>query len=238
MWSIWFCREVFGFVVRYFVFAVRFSVLPWGILFLPWGFRFCREVFGFAVTVVGHRITYSGLCPWLQRMRLSIECSPEIFSAVWLTSELYDYPKRRRGEFHKSHAASLHTMLSSFRTHVILSVQQQWNAKASLRNSCLEVVGTRKNGRARRLRVSLARARSLFRPLLNYSVNLLQISHLYIHPYFQAPATQAMRKRKRLVLPLKLSVPLLCRSIYDFRFTIPNISLVKSKRVFWPPIIS
>ena len=35
LWSIWFCREVF-------VFAVRF-------LFLPWGFRFCREVFVFAV---------------------------------------------------------------------------------------------------------------------------------------------------------------------------------------------
>ena len=43
---------------------------------------------------------------------------------------------------------------------------------------------------------------------------------------------------ERLVLPIKRSVPLLCRSIYDFRFTIPNISLVKSKRVFWPPIIS
>ena len=48
LWSIWFCREVFGFVVRYFVFAVRFLVLPWG-------FCFCHEVFGFAVTVVGHR---------------------------------------------------------------------------------------------------------------------------------------------------------------------------------------
>ena len=43
---------------------------------------------------------------------------------------------------------------------------------------------------------------------------------------------------KRLVLPIKPSVPLLCRSIYDFRFTVPNISLVKSKRVFWPPIIA
>ena len=31
LWSIWFCREVF-------IFAVRFSVLPWGILFLSWGF--------------------------------------------------------------------------------------------------------------------------------------------------------------------------------------------------------
>ena len=37
---------------------------------------------------------------------------------------------------------------------------------------------------------------------------------------------------------MKLSVPLLYRSIYDFRFTIRNISLVKSKRVFWPPFIS
>ena len=36
LWSIWFCRDVFGFAVRYFVFAVRFL----------W---FCRDVFGFAV---------------------------------------------------------------------------------------------------------------------------------------------------------------------------------------------
>ena len=46
LWSIWFsreiccfCREVFGFGVRYFVFAVRF-------LFLPWGFWFCRDIYG------------------------------------------------------------------------------------------------------------------------------------------------------------------------------------------------
>ena len=43
---------------------------------------------------------------------------------------------------------------------------------------------------------------------------------------------------KRFVLPIKPSVPLMCRSIYDFRFTIPNLSLVKSKRVFWPRIIN
>ena len=36
---IWFCREVFGF-------AVRFLVLSWAILFLPWGFWFCRESCG------------------------------------------------------------------------------------------------------------------------------------------------------------------------------------------------
>ena len=28
-WDLWFCREVSGFVVRYFVFAVRFLVLRW-----------------------------------------------------------------------------------------------------------------------------------------------------------------------------------------------------------------
>ena len=36
---------------------------------------------------------------------------------------------------------------------------------------------------------------------------------------------------ERLVLSIKLSVPLLCRSIYDVRFTIPNTSLVKSTSV-------
>ena len=45
-WGLWFCREVFGFVVRYFVFAVRFLVLPWGVLFLPWGFWFCIDSCG------------------------------------------------------------------------------------------------------------------------------------------------------------------------------------------------
>ena len=46
-WSIWFwcevfcfCREVFGFAVRYFGFAV---------MFLPWGFWFCCDVFVFAM---------------------------------------------------------------------------------------------------------------------------------------------------------------------------------------------
>ena len=85
---------------------------------------------------------------------------------------------KQRGEFHISHDASLHTILSSFRTHVILSV-------------LISSTGTR----------------------------------------------QLNNGGKRLVLPIKPSVPLLCRSIYDFRSTIPNISLFKSKRVFWPPII-
>ena len=34
------------------------------------------------------------------------------------------------------------------------------------------------------------------------------------------------------------SVPLQCRSFYDFRFTIPNISFVKSKGVFWPSTLT
>ena len=79
----------------------------------------------------------------------------------------------QRGEFHISHDVSLHTILSSFRTHVILSV-------------LMSSTGTR----------------------------------------------QLNNDGKRLVLPIKPSVPLLCRSIYDFRSTIPNISLVKSKRMF------
>ena len=43
------------------------------------------------------------------------------------------------------------------------------------------------------------------------------------------------QRSKATCLPIKRSVPLLCRSIYDLSFTVPNISLVKSKRVFWPP---
>ena len=67
--------------------------------------------------------------------------------------------------------------------------------------------------------------------------------HRFILYYVRDPISstgtwQLNNGGKRLVLPIKLSVPLLCRSIYDFSFTIPNISLVKSKRVFWPPIIS
>ena len=77
------------------------------------------------------------------------------------------------GEFHISHDASLHTILSSFRMHVILSVLVSSTGRRQLNNG-----------------------------------------------------------GKRLVLPIKPSVPLLFRSIYDFHSTIPNISLVKSKRVF------
>ena len=71
---IWFCREVFGFIVTVLVLSWGILFLSWGFcfcrevfgfavrfLFLPWGFRFCREVFffrrevfGFPVTVVGH----------------------------------------------------------------------------------------------------------------------------------------------------------------------------------------
>ena len=55
----------------------------------------------------------------------------------------------------------------------------QWKLFSNLRSTRLEVADTRKNGRARRharhpSRVSLARARSLFRPLL---LRRLQILH-------------------------------------------------------------
>ena len=67
--------------------------------------------------------------------------------------------------------------------------------------------------------------------------------HRFILYYVRDPISstgtwQLNNGGKRLVLPIKLSVPLLCRSIYDFSFTIPNILLVKSKRVFWPPTMS
>ena len=67
--------------------------------------------------------------------------------------------------------------------------------------------------------------------------------HRFILYYVRDPISstgtwQLNNGGKRLVLPIKLSVPLLCRSIYDFSFTIPNILLVKSKRVFWQPTMS
>ena len=34
------------------------------------------------------------------------------------------------------------------------------------------------------------------------------------------------------------SQPLLYRSVYDFHFTVPSLSPVKSERVFWPRVIS
>ena len=43
---------------------------------------------------------------------------------------------------------------------------------------------------------------------------------------------------KRRVSLMQASVPLLWRSFYDFRFTIPNISFVKSKGVFWLSILT
>ena len=69
------------------------------------------------------------------------------------------------------------------------------------------------------------------------SYYIIKLSHAR-DPISSTGTLQLNNGGKRLVLPIKPSVPLLCRSIYDFRFTIPNISLVKSKRVFWPPIIS
>ena len=44
LWSIWFCREVFGFAIMF--------------LFLPWGFWFRREVFGFAVRYFVFAVTF------------------------------------------------------------------------------------------------------------------------------------------------------------------------------------
>ena len=64
------------------------------------------------------------------------------------------------------------------------------------------------------------------------------LGHHTRDPISSTGTRQVNNGGKRLVWPIKPSVLLLCRSINDFRFTIPNISLVKSKGVFWPPIIS
>ena len=70
LWSIWFCREVFGF-------AVRFLFLPWGFRFCREVFCFCHEVFGFAVTIVGHHII-----AYKERGMFHIHCA--CFVSWWL----------------------------------------------------------------------------------------------------------------------------------------------------------
>ena len=57
-------------------------------------------------------------------------------------SSIFFYPSLERGEFYISHDALLHTM-SSFRTHVILSVGQQWKATCfAYKTSCTFAVAT------------------------------------------------------------------------------------------------
>ena len=65
------------------------------------------------------------------------------------------------------------------------------------------------------------------------SYYIIKLPHVILSVLISFTGTRQLNNGgKRLVLPIKPSVPLLCRSIYDFRSTIPNISLVKSKRVF------
>ena len=52
-------------------------------------------------------------------------------------------------------------------------------------------------------------------------------------PVCSTGTRQLNNSGKRRVSLMKPTVPLLCRSFYDFRFTIPNISFVKSKGVFF-----
>ena len=61
-----------------------------------------------------------------------------------------------------------------WRISLLKSSRQLLNVKVSLRSRCLEVVGTRKNGRARKRHACLPRA-----PVFSFT------------HYFQAPATQA-----------------------------------------------
>jgi len=57
-----------------------------------------------------------------------VKCLISIFKFGDSSNLLFFYElslcPEQSGEFHISHDASLHTILSSFRTHVILSVQQ------------------------------------------------------------------------------------------------------------------
>ena len=88
-----------------------------------------------------------------------------------------------------------------YRGTPIQTLSKTISSRDSLRSRRLELVGTRKNGRARRRHargegVSLARARSLFRPLLPTSLTLCvspsRAPVLFFAHYFQAPATQAI----------------------------------------------
>ena len=56
-WGLWFCLEVFGFVVRYFVFAVRFLVLPWQLWATVLGVLSCP-----VVRVKSWKVRSRGVC--------------------------------------------------------------------------------------------------------------------------------------------------------------------------------
>ena len=59
----------------------------------------------------------------------------------------------------------------------------------------------------------------LFRPRSD------RASYVFASNKFSSTGTRQLNNSgKRLVLPIKLSVPLLCRAIYDFRFTTKYIS--------------
>ena len=69
--------------------------------------------------------------PFLPFRWLVLPCYNARYDFLPVQVSLYTIPK---GEFHISHDASLHTILSNFRTHVMLSVQQgrdSWTAVES-----------------------------------------------------------------------------------------------------------
>ena len=76
LWSIWFCREVFGFAIMF--------------LFLPWGFWFRCEVFGFAVRYFVFAVTFLVL-PW-QLWATIPYILPTVFFLLLFTTLSYKSP--------------------------------------------------------------------------------------------------------------------------------------------------
>ena len=69
-------------------------------------------------------------------------------------------------------------------------------------------------------------------PWCNASYYIIKLPNT-CDPFSLTGTRQLNNNGKRRVSPMKPTVPLLCRSFYDFRFTVPNICFVKSKGVFF-----
>ena len=113
----------------------------------------------------------------------------------------------QRGEFHISHDAPLHSILSSFRTGVshLQTADCRQSAVCSLQSAVCKC-------------------------------HTPQIERTWCCQFNRDVTVE--QQWKATCFADKLSVSLLCRSNYNFLITIPNISLVNSKKVFWPPIVS
>ena len=86
------------------------------------------------------------------------------------------------------------------------------------------------------LSMSQPKERILYIPWCTASYYIIKLPNAG-DPISSTGTRQLNKGGKRRVWPMRPSVPLLCRSIYNFRCNIPNISFVKSKRLFWPSIL-